>query len=61
VLAAVEGGAGTPDAVAAATAIGGRDVAVALTRLELLGYLESEATGLYSRTALGRPAPTMAR
>jgi DNA processing protein len=61
VLGAVEGGASTPDAVAAATAIGGRDVAVALTRLELLGYLESAATGLYSRTALERPAPTMAR
>jgi DNA processing protein len=61
VLAAVEGGAGTPDAVAAATAIGGREVAVALTRLELLGYLESAATGLYSRTALERPASTMAR
>ena len=61
VLAAVEGGAGTPDAVAAATAIGGREVAVALTRLELLGYLESGASGLYSRTALKRPAPTMAR
>ena len=56
VLAAVEAGAGSPDAVAAAIGLGGREVAIALTRLELLGYLRSGPTGLYSRAALELPS-----
>ena len=55
VLDAVEGGAQTADAVALATGLGGREVAVALTRLELIGYLESTVSGLYERTTLHVP------
>jgi DNA processing protein len=56
VLLAVESGAGSPDAVAAATDLGGREVAIALTRLELVGYVASGPTGLYARTALQAPS-----
>ena len=55
VLAAVEGGAQSADSVALATGLGGREVAVAVTRLELIGYLASTATGLYERTTLRVP------
>jgi predicted Rossmann fold nucleotide-binding protein DprA/Smf involved in DNA uptake len=61
VLAAVEGGAATADAVALATGLGGREVAVALTRLELIGYVDSTAGGLYERTTLRPPVPKGAR
>jgi DNA processing protein len=50
VLAAVEGGESTCDAVAAATALPGPAVAAALARLELLGYLTCSNVGTYSRT-----------
>jgi DNA processing protein len=49
---AVEGGAGTPDAVAAAAGIAAGRAAVALARLELLGYVRADATGRYARTTL---------
>jgi DNA processing protein len=55
VLCAVEGGAGTTDAICA----GGGDaraVAVALVRLELLGYVRADPLGRYSRTTLRAPA-----
>jgi DNA processing protein len=52
---AVEGGAATPDAVAHAAGIPAGDAAVALARLELLGYVRADATGRYARTAT--PAP----
>jgi DNA processing protein len=52
VLAAVEGGATTPDAVAAAVAITGGRAASLLARLELLGYVSVSAVGTYSRTML---------
>jgi DNA processing protein len=55
-LSAVEAGAGSPDAVAAASGLGGREVAIALTRLELVGYVASGPTGLYVRTALEAPS-----
>ena len=55
-LEAVEAGAGSPDAVAAATGLGGREVAIALTRLELLGYLTSGSVGTYARSALQTPS-----
>jgi DNA processing protein len=54
-LAAVESGSGTCDAVALETGAGGRDTAVALARLELMGYVEAEAGGRYSRTVLRVP------
>lgn len=55
VLAEVEGGRRSPDDVASALGGDARAAATALARLELLGYLESDVTGAYSRTALGRP------
>jgi DNA processing protein len=58
VLAAVEGGEGSCDAVAAALALAGPEAAAALARLELLGYVSCSAMGLYSRTLL--PAPRTA-
>jgi DNA processing protein len=56
VLEAVEAGAQAPDAVAARTGLPAHDVAVALTRLELVGYIASSLSGLYSRTALQPPS-----
>lgn len=55
VLAAVEEGATTPDAVAAATGLSGAAAAAALTRLELLGYLTASAVGTFTRTTLTAP------
>ncbi len=50
VLAAVEGGALSADAVAATLDLSGAAAAAALTRLELLGYLAGSPVGTYSRT-----------
>ncbi|HET9197729.1 MAG TPA: DNA-processing protein DprA [Solirubrobacterales bacterium] len=55
VLAAVEAGEGSCDAVAAATGISGPEAATALSRLELLGYLVCSNLGSYSRTLLSPP------
>jgi DNA processing protein len=52
VLAAVEGGEGSCDAVAAALGFSGPAAAAALSRLELLGYVTCSTMGLYSRTIL---------
>lgn len=52
----VEAGATTPDALAAG-GIDAAGAAVALTRLELLGYLKSDPAGAYSRTTLSAPDP----
>jgi DNA processing protein len=52
VLELVEGGAGSLDAVAREAGIEADAAAVALTRLELLGYLSVDASGRYERTAL---------
>ncbi|MGH2951392.1 MAG: DNA-processing protein DprA [Solirubrobacterales bacterium] len=57
VLDLVEGGATTPDAVALAAAIEPEAAAVGLARLELLGYVTADASGVYTRSALARPAP----
>jgi DNA processing protein len=54
-LAAVETGAGTCDAVTTATAGDPHAVAVALARLELLGYVRVDGSGRYVRTALAAP------
>jgi DNA processing protein len=56
VLEAVEAGLQAPDPIAARTGLPGREVAVALTRLELVGYLASGVSGLYSRTGLRAPS-----
>ena len=56
VLAAVEAGVQAPDAIAARTGLPAHQVAVALTRLELVGYIASSLSGLYSRTALQPPS-----
>jgi DNA processing protein len=50
ILAAVEAGETSCDAVAAATGRPGAEVAAALARLELLGYVACSAIGTYSRT-----------
>jgi DNA processing protein len=55
VLAAVEAGASTCDAVATATGTSGPASAATLSRLEQLGYLACSNLGTYSRTLL--PAP----
>jgi len=52
VLAAVEAGESTCDAVAVAVGVSGPEAAVALSRLELLGYLRCSNVGSYSRTLL---------
>jgi DNA processing protein len=55
VLAAVESGQSNCDAVAAAVGVSGPEAAVALSRLELLGYLSCSNLGIYSRTLLSPP------
>jgi DNA processing protein len=52
VLAAVEAGHSSCDAVATATGLPGPAAASALARLELLGYLTCSSVGTYSRTLL---------
>lgn len=56
VLAAVEAGASGCDAVAVTLGLPGPEAAVALSRLELLGYVVCSTTGTYSRTLLPPPA-----
>lgn len=56
VLAAVEAGESTCDAVATATGLSGPAVAAALARLELLGYLACSNMGTYSRTLVSSPS-----
>jgi DNA processing protein len=55
VLSAVEMGEGNCDGVAAALGLSGSDVAAALARLELLGYVDCSSVGAYSRTLLPPP------
>jgi DNA processing protein len=60
VLALVELGHTSCDAVASATCAPPQRAAVALARLELLGYVRADAAGRYARTALvppDRPSP----
>jgi DNA processing protein len=51
----VERGASTPDRLASSGALQAEEAAVALARLELLGYVTSDAAGAYTRTALTPP------
>jgi len=55
VLAPIEAGEGTCDAIATAASIAPHVAAIALTRLELLGYVASDAAGRYVRTPLAPP------
>jgi DNA processing protein len=52
---AVELGSSTCDAVSGACGVVANDVAVALARLELLGYVQSDPAGRYTRTTLIPP------
>jgi DNA processing protein len=52
---AVEGGAAAPDAVALAAGMPAGDAAVALARLELMGYLRVDNAGRYARTSVRVP------
>jgi len=56
-LIAVEGGAGTCDAVAVQLGLEGNTAAVSLARLELMGYVAGDAVGRYARTQLSPPLP----
>jgi DNA processing protein len=55
VLLAVEGGSATCDGVALAAELDGSSAAVALARLELMGYVRGDAVGRYARTMLAPP------
>jgi DNA processing protein len=55
-LEAVEGGVTTCDGVAVEAGLDGSRTAVALARLELMGYVRADAGGRYARTALSAPA-----
>ena len=51
----MERGASTCDGAALEAGIAPGDASVALARLELLGYLETDAAGRYARTTLLPP------
>jgi DNA processing protein len=55
-LALVERGAGSPDALARASELEPGPLAAALVRLELSGYVRSDVSGRYERTPLLAPA-----
>ncbi|MBA3867265.1 MAG: DNA-protecting protein DprA [Solirubrobacterales bacterium] len=55
VLAAVDAGESSCDGVAAALGLPGPEIAAALARLEMLGYVSCSNVGLYSRTLLAAP------
>jgi DNA processing protein len=55
VLAALEGGEGTCDAIAAQLDLSGPEAASALATLEVLGYVSCSLVGVYSRTLLATP------
>jgi DNA processing protein len=55
VLAAVEAGADSCDAVAISLGLSGPEAGAALSRLELLGYVTCSAMGTYARTAQALP------
>lgn len=57
-LEAVETGAETCDAVAAACRLSGAEAAAALSNLESLGYLNCSLVGVYTRTTLRPPEPS---
>lgn len=58
VLAAVDAGESSCDAVAATLGLPGPEIAATLARLELLGYVSCSPMGVYSRTLLASPSET---
>lgn len=56
VLAALDGGAASLDALALATGLSGESASVALARLELMGYVTTDELGTIARTSLRPPA-----
>jgi DNA processing protein len=56
VLATIEAGANSCDAVAVALGLTGPRAGAALARLELLGYVTCSTVGIYARTLLRSPA-----
>lgn len=54
VLDAIEGGAGAADRIALLTGVGPGQVLAAVSRLELVGLVETDHSGACRRTALGR-------
>ena len=56
VLAAVDAGESSCDGVAAALGLPGPEIAAALARLELLGYVSCSPMGVYSRTLQAVPS-----
>jgi DNA processing protein len=56
-LAAVEQGCSTGDAISAHAGLSGKDAAIALTQLELHGYVQVGSAGGYARTSLRQPSP----
>jgi DNA processing protein len=57
VLAAVDAGESSCDGIAAALGLPAAEIAAALARLEVLGYVTCSPLGLYSRTLLAAPSP----
>jgi len=57
VLALVEEGSMSADALARASGLGPGALAAALVQLELAGYVRSDAAGRYERTSLAAPEP----
>lgn len=55
VLDCVERGAATPDAVATEAGVAPGEAAVALARLELVGYVSANGAGTFARTGLNPP------
>lgn len=59
VLAAVDAGESSCDGVAASLGLPAAEVAAALARLEVLGYVSCSPLGLYSRTLLAPPSSAL--
>lgn len=57
VLEAVEGGAVAPDELARETGLDGRGAAIALSQLQLFGFIARDPLGGYVRTGLARASP----
>jgi DNA processing protein len=57
VLALVDAGCASPDQVATQLEVSSQDASIALTELELMGYVEANGSGTYVRTPLAEPHP----
>jgi DNA processing protein len=56
VLQMVESGCSSPDAIATELDLSSKDAAIALTQLELMGYVEGTSSGAFVRTVLAEPS-----